>query len=100
MKRPHDPLQGELFAVSDTPVETPPRPKTKTTSSRPKWSKYVSKNRVKCDDCLLLLAIREGNAPASRQARWRRVQDGSDLLLCYAHAQDRRVEDGLNPLED
>lgn len=91
-----DPHQGELFTVVDTPVQTPKRPTTST--PKPRWSKYRPKHPVKCDDCMLLLAVTKGNAPASRQAKWRRKQGASDLLLCYAHATARRTEDGLEPL--
>lgn len=97
MTRQHDPMQAELFPVAETPVKTPPRPKP-AKASRPRWSKYVTKTGTKCDDCMLLLALARGQAPASRQARWRRKQGESDLLLCYAHAQERRTEDGLEPL--
>lgn len=97
MKRTTDPMQGELFTVTDAPVKVPPRPKP-STSSRPKWSKYHTATGVKCDDCMLVLALAKGNAPASRQARWRRRHGDSDLLLCYAHASERRVDDGMEPL--
>lgn len=89
--------QDALFPVETPPVKTPPRPKS-SGPKRPAWTKYVTKTGMKCDDCMLVLALAKGEAPASRQARWRRKQGETDLLLCYAHAQERRIEDGLDPL--
>lgn len=48
---------------------------------------------------MLVLALAHGEGPVSRLALFRRAQGGSDLLLCAAHAQDRRDEDGLEPLK-
>lgn len=87
-----DPLQDALFPVETPPVKVPAR---KPTDGRPRWSKYRPKHPQKCDDCMLVLLLAKGNAPASRRAKFRRQQGGSDLLLCYGHAQARREEDGL-----
>lgn len=91
------PTQDILFEVANPPVAKVKRPQGR---SRPAWTKYRPVNPVKCDDCCLVLALAKGDGPATRQARWRRVQDGADLLLCYAHADVRRKEDGLVPLQD
>jgi hypothetical protein len=91
-----DPDQPELFPVTEPPVKTPKRPPA---NGAARWSKYRPKYPVKCDDCMLLLAQQRGQAPASRQAKFRRQQGGADLLLCYGHAQARRDEDGLTPIE-
>lgn len=88
-----------LFDVTTPPIKTPKRPKAQS-SDRPRWSRYRPVNPVKCDDCMLLLAITKGEAPASRQARYRRNLGDSDLLLCFAHAQERREEDGLKPYRE
>lgn len=48
---------------------------------------------------MLVLALANGDGPVSRLAQFRRVQSGADLLLCAAHAQVRRDEDGLEPLK-
>lgn len=97
MKRTRDPQQGALFDVGDQPVAVPTRPKAR--AGKVVWSKYRPKHPVKCDDCMLLLATTRGQAPASRQAKFRRKQGSLDLLLCYAHTQARRDEDGLAPMD-
>lgn len=89
--------EDALFVVSQPPVTKVTR---KQGRSRPKWTKYRPINPLKCDDCMLVLALAKGNGPATRQARWKRVQDGKDQLLCYGHADARREEDGLEPLKD
>lgn len=86
-----------LFEVAQPPVIKVTRKQGK---SRPRWTKYKPVNPVKCDDCMLILALAKGDGPAARQARWKRAQDGAYLLLCYAHADARREEDGLVPLKD
>lgn len=68
-------------------------------SGKPKWTKYRPINPVKCDDCMLLLAVSKGNAPASRQARWKRKTTDSEYLLCQGHADLRREEDGMPELK-
>jgi hypothetical protein len=88
--------QGELFHVESPPVRTPKRA---TGNGKPRWTQYKVKYPMKCDDCMLILAQAKGVGPASRVARFRRAQDGADLLLCIAHAQDRRDIDGMKPLE-
>lgn len=94
-RREVDPMQDALFAVDTPPVKVPKR-RGSTGRSRPVWTVYHPKNPVKCDDCMLLLAERYGDAPASRNARWKRSQGGTYLLLCYAHANLRRTEDGMD----
>jgi hypothetical protein len=99
VRKQTDPDQEALFAVEDTPVvKVPVRPRGGA-RAKVRWSKYVTKTGIKCDDCLLVLALNDGVGPATRQARWRRQEDAHDLLLCYAHAQQRRIEDGLGELE-
>ncbi len=90
--------QGHLFAVTQAPV-TPVR-RQSASSEKVRWSKYRPLNPVKCDDCMMVLYLARGDAPASRQARWKRKQGDEMLLLCYAHADCRREEDGLKPLKD
>lgn len=96
MREP-DPMQDPLFDVETPPVKIPSLREEKA-ASRPRWSKYRPLNPVKCDDCMLVLALAGGKAPASRQAKWRRKAGDSDRLLCYGHASARRAEDGLEPL--
>lgn len=88
--------QPPLFDVDTPPVRTPRRP---AAPGKPAWSKYRPKAPMKCDDCMMVLALAKGDAPASRRARWRRRIGTTDLLLCYAHADVRREEDGLERLE-
>lgn len=95
MTRQPDPLQPGLFDVDTPPVAVPKR---KPKAGRPVWAKYRPRHPAKCDDCMLVLLMARGQAPASRAAKFRRVQGGSDLLLCYAHAQARRDEDDMGPL--
>lgn len=86
-----------LFVVANPLVQKVARKDTGT--GKPKWTRYNPINPVKCDDCMLLLAVAKGNAPASRQARWRRKAGDSDLLLCQGHADLRREEDGMPELK-
>jgi hypothetical protein len=90
------PEQMALDGFEDAPVR---RPRRRAPSGVPRWTRYAAKAPVKCDDCLAVLAEARGHGPATRSARWRRATGGTELLLCYAHAQQRRQEDGLNPLE-
>jgi hypothetical protein len=98
------PIMSEASQTEDVLFEVkPPRivkVKRAQGKSKPRWAKYRPKNPVKCDDCMLVLALAKGRGPASRQARWKRVQDAADQLLCYAHAQVRRDEDGMVPLKE
>lgn len=93
-----DPLQPGLFEPEETPVVKPKRASDPAKAGRPRWSKYRPVNPPKCDDCMLALAQSQGRAPASRRAKFRRQAGSSDLLLCYAHAQLRREDDGLEAL--
>lgn len=86
--------QPTLFDVETPPVRVPTR-KAAETAAKPRWSAYTPKLDVKCDDCALILLEAKGEAPASRPARWKRVQGGTDLLLCYGHGRERRILDGL-----
>lgn len=79
-----------MFDVGSTPVVTPKRPHAK---GRPRWSPLHLKNPLKCDDCALVLAQAHGEGPVARYATHRRAINGTDLLLCDAHAQERRDED-------
>ena len=79
-----------MFEVVTPPVAMPERPKPVGTV---RWAKYQPKQRVKCDDCMLLLLQRKGWGPAARLASHRRVADDGDLFLCDAHAQAHREED-------
>ena len=94
-----DPDQTALFDVGDAPVRPVPV-QSSSSSAKVSWTKYRPKYPMKCDDCMLVLALARGDAPASRQARWKRKQGSTDRLLCYGHAQERRVNDGLAPLDD
>lgn len=85
--------QLAMFEVETPPVRTPTR-KAAESAAKPKWSPWKGRP-VRCDDCAAILAEAKGEGPASRPARWRRVQGKVDLLLCYAHGRIRRVEDGL-----
>jgi hypothetical protein len=89
--------QEGLFHVEPAKMKAPSRRDTER-AARPRWSKYRPLNPVKCDDCMLLLAETQGQAPASQPARWRRQMGRTDLLLCYGHAAIRRDSDGLESL--
>lgn len=81
-----------MFEVTVPEVTTPTRPKA---AGRPRWSKYRPVNPVKCDDCMLVLTLAKGAAPLARFARHKRAVDGDYLLLCEAHANARKAEDGI-----
>lgn len=85
--------QPVLFDVDTPPVKSPAR--KVTGAGKPTWSKCQTVKGAKCDDCMAVLAEAHGEGPASRPARWKRVQGGIDLLLCYAHAAIRRAADGI-----
>lgn len=76
------------------------KPGAASSNSKPRWSKYKTKNPVKCDRCLRVLAMARGEGPATMPARFKRVAGGKDELLCYLHAQAQRTEDGLAPYKD
>lgn len=59
------------------------------------WTPYRPKQPGKCDRCVLALVAAKGDAPAALAARFRRRTGTTDDLLCYQHAQEQRVEDGL-----
>lgn len=55
-----------------------------------KWASYTAKNPVKCDHCMRFAwesGRRQQVAPMARQARQKRTQGDSSLLLCNEHAQ-------------
>jgi hypothetical protein len=76
------------------------KPRTTAKPGTPKWSKYRTKNPVKCDDCLLFLAQNGGRGPASNPAKFKRAAGGEFRLLCYSHAEARRDQDGLPKLKE
>lgn len=85
-------VQPALFEVDTPPVRVPKR---NAGTGKPKWSAHSPVKPVKCDDCMRVLLEAKGEGPAALNARWKRVQDGADLLLCYGHGRARRVEDGI-----
>lgn len=94
------------YSTDDDPVVEVVQPppiqlvrRRSTSTSKPSWSKYRPINAVKCDDCMLILFLAKGEAPASRPARWKRRQGTDYVLLCYQHAELRRAEDGLKSLK-
>lgn len=66
--------------------------------AKPAWSRYRPTTPVKCDDCMQILHDAKGHAPLSRFARWRRRHNGKARVLCHAHAQQWREDDGMKPL--
>jgi len=87
------PGQLPMFDMEPTRVRKNPAP---SPTGVPKWQPYKKANPERCDDCLAVLIANGG--PRCRRAIWRRVTRTSELLLCNAHAQDRRVEDRLPAL--
>lgn len=87
-----------LFDVGDVPVQRAPR-RPSSSNARPRWTRYHTATGIKCDECMAVLASRAGQAPASRQARYRRSVGPTYMLLCYAHAQQWREDDGLAALQ-
>lgn len=84
-----------LFELPDP--APPRRAKTlreKDREARPTWSRYNPRTRVACDECITLLHESRGQGYAAQSARWRLRQGALDLVLCHAHAQARRIEQG------
>jgi hypothetical protein len=78
-----------LFDYDEPPV----KPVKRRTVPAAKWDDLRASNH-KCDDCLKALIDTDGHGPLARKANVRRRDvHGSDLLLCYAHAQPYRDED-------
>lgn len=92
-----DDTQDILFEVPSPIVQKVTR--TSAGTGKPKWTKYRPVRPLKCDDCMLILALAKGEAPPSRQARWRRKTTDTDLILCQGHADLRREEDGMPELK-
>jgi hypothetical protein len=90
-------------AVTDVPMfELPatkplPKPTTRLEGVGPiKYAAYRPKSPVKCEDCLavaLEASRTAANAPLSRQARFKRSQGASKLLLCVEHKQGRETDE-------
>ena len=82
----------------DLPAAKPlPRPVTKLEGVGPiKYTPYRPTKPVKCDDCLAVALEANqtaSSAPLSRQARFRRAQGASKLVLCVEHKQGRETEE-------
>jgi hypothetical protein len=79
----------------DTLFGAEPEPAEPHVVAGVQWGPYRPKNPAKCDRCVLILVAAKGDAPAAQAARYRRRTTTTDDLLCYQHAQEQRVEDGL-----
>jgi hypothetical protein len=77
------------------PVKRSPR---KVDPNKIWWSNYRPVNRLPCDECLQRLVL-AGKGPVARDARYKRIHQAADLLLCTAHAQAQRKLDKLPPLK-
>lgn len=87
-----------LFDLPDLPVTPRPKRAGGGMPAKPTWNRYKPATPVKCDDCVALLVETKGAAPLSRMARWRRRHGTENRVLCHAHAQQWREEDGMKPL--
>jgi hypothetical protein len=88
-----EPQNVPMFDV-DLPVSLKRvAPKT----DKPRWAKC--RVLAKCDDCLLVLAQTEGRGPFPRQARWKRIANGTDRFLCHEHARHWRDAEGKDILQ-
>lgn len=85
--------------VAFTGEPTGRRGSTKSKPTTPQWTKYRPKQRVACDDCLADL-VAAGGGPVARAARFRRIHQGVDRLLCSAHMTLARQLEGLDPMDD
>lgn len=85
--------------IFDEPAPTPVRPAPpRPTSAAPVYVRYKPKDPPKCDDCMWVQAQLRGHGPVSRLAQWVRRSGQDRLLLCHAHAAQRREADGLPAL--
>lgn len=80
--------EQQLFALP-TPAPLVLPAVTGVGSGPVRWAKYTAKNPVKCDLCMRVAyeaGQRGQGAPVARQARQRRTQGDSCLLVCNEHA--------------
>jgi len=85
-----------LFELPDPP----PTKRAKTlreleAEARLKWSRLHLKNRVPCDECILLLHEAGGVGSYANSARWRLTRGAKVLYLCNKHTQAWRKDEDL-----
>jgi len=87
--------QPVLFEVTSPPVAQP-RPRPTPTAVR--WVAVRKRTRPdKCDHCRMALLENDGHGPLARVTTQRRIAtDGTDLMLCRAHAEPLRQADRAN----
>lgn len=82
----------ELTLFGEAPAD-PPEPQPVAEPGRPVWAQV--RTSARCTICVLALVETKGSAPPSRTARYRRRIGRAELLLCFEHAQEQRLADGM-----
>lgn len=82
----------EQFSLFEPGPSAPlPRATSLDRTGRAKWTRHKSKNRVRCDECVIVLHENNGKGPYPKSARWTRrlsTADGVDVkYLCHEHAE-------------
>lgn len=64
-------------------------------TGRPKWTRIKPRNRIACDECVIVLHENHGAGPYPRAARWSRRVDGQKdgMRLCNEHADSWKAEE-------
>ena len=75
----------------DAPVKRAKTLRDLEKAARPTITRYRTRERVPCDECMLLLFESGGVGAYSRSARWRLSVKGTILLLCNEHADAWRA---------
>ena len=91
--------QGAVRDMKDVPlfdVPTQPLRRAKSLSSDGtpvRWMRLRLKNRVPCDECIIILHENHGVGPYADPARWKRSQGSRVLYLCHRHAEAWKKDD-------
>jgi len=76
---------------ADVPVKRAKSLRELEKAARPTITRYHTKVRMPCDECILLLHEGGGVGTYSRNARWRLSIKGKVLLLCNEHSDAWRA---------
>lgn len=81
-----------LFGLPDPDPLPRSQKLSKGRSGIPSWSRYRTKNRLPCDECIAVLQENNGRGPYARSVRWKRTLADEVLYLCHEHAEQWRAQ--------